>query len=100
MTYYARTTDPETSHHAQDTITGIGDLHDHILTTLNLSGPLTDDRLVDEVNSLGFLWGWPQRTPQRIRTARNELVKTGRVEWTGQHGKSHNGGKSRTWRAI
>jgi hypothetical protein len=96
MPYRARTTDPETSHQAQDRVFGVEGLKADILHLFRLYGTLTDDALIAAHTRHGMV----SRTPQRIRTARAELVKDGDLEWSGVVGQSRGGHPSRMWRIV
>lgn len=52
-----------------------------ITTILNeAGGPLTDEQIVEQYEArAGSHPAWPRATPQRIRTARAELVRAGQV---------------------
>lgn len=88
----ARSTDPLTSFIAADGIT------DHAITELQtailmaLSRPMTHDELTLEVRAMGL-----KRSPQRIRTSCNELVKAKLVRMSDEMGRSINGGRSHKW---
>ena len=89
----ARRNDPETSRDAALRIPrGLSDVHDDILRLLADRGPMTDDRLLRL-----YLKGGGARSPQRITTARHELVQRGRVRWTGEWGTTQRGKRARLW---
>jgi hypothetical protein len=92
----ARRSDPETSRDAARRIPrGLSDVHDDILRLLADHGPLTDDRLLRL-----YVDGGGTRSPQRVTTARHELVQRARVRWTGGWGTTHRGSRARLWEAI
>jgi hypothetical protein len=93
MPYRARVSDPETSHAAQDTITGVSELQADILHLIQLYGPMTDEAILAAHDRHGMV----SRTPERVRTARGELVAAGKLEWTGDHGVTARGNKARVW---
>ncbi|MBK5238059.1 MAG: hypothetical protein JJE28_02990 [Actinomycetales bacterium] len=72
----------------------ITDLQAWILTTLTAK-PMTDGELVD-----ACLHSGRRATPQRVRTARKELVFQGRVEWTGAYLLTPYQRRTQTWRAT
>lgn len=94
--YRARRNDPETSRDAARRIPrGLSDVHDDILRLLADYGPMTDDRLLRL-----YVDGGGTRSPQRVTTARHELVQRSRVRWTGRWGTTHRGSRARLWEAI
>jgi len=95
MTYHARKDDPETSHMAAASVVGTSELQDDILALLHRYGPMTDEQLIARHNAAGMC----PRADSRIRTARHELEGRG-VEWTGEHGTTDRGGKTRVWQAT
>jgi len=93
MPYYARVSDPETSHMAQDTIRGVSELQADILHLIDLYGPLTDEQILAAHDRHGMV----SRTPERVRTARHELVTLGRLEDTGRRGRTSRGHATIMW---
>jgi hypothetical protein len=93
MTYRARCTDPETSHHAQDTIYGVSELQADILHLIRLYGPMTDEAILAAHDRHGMV----SRTPERVRTARHELVDAGTLEDTGGRGLTLRGHRAVVW---
>lgn len=92
----ARHSDPETSRDAARRIPrGLSDVHDDILRLLAGHGPMTDDRLLTL-----YADGGGTRSPQRVTTARHELVLRARVRWTGGWGTTHRGSRARLWEVF
>ena len=76
---HARKTDPVTSHAAAASITAIDDLtsKETVLWVLRLFGPMTDKSMIATIRAFQ-----PSRqfADSRLRTARSDLVKLGKVE--------------------
>ncbi|TFD80682.1 hypothetical protein E3T54_02770 [Cryobacterium sp. Sr8] len=91
-----RTNDPDTSWEAAASITvdALTDLQAWILAALTVKS-MTDGELVD-----ACLHSGRRATPQRVRTARKELVIQGRVEWTGAYLLTQYQRRTQTWRAA
>lgn len=91
-----RSNDPDTSWEAAASIAAdaLTDLQNWILTTLTAKA-MTDGELVD-----ACLHSGRRATPQRVRTARKELVIQGRVEWTGSYSLTQYQRRTQTWRAT
>lgn len=88
--------DPETSRDAASRIPrGLSDVHEDILRLLAEHGPMTDDRLLRL-----YVDGGGLRSPQRVTTARNELVQRARVRWTGGWGTTHRRSRARLWEVF
>ena len=86
-----RTTDPDTSREAIAAIyEGLGDLQKRVYRVLKSLGPVPDRTLCKAIWDL---------QPSTVRTRRDELVKAGMVEFTGDKVKI---GKTNhmVWRAI
>lgn len=89
-----RLTDPETSHLAADT-NKPADSRTEVMNILRVLGPLADHELVVAHELLSH----PIRfTPQRLRTARSELVELGMVELVeGKIRKTPSGNNAQVW---
>ena len=91
-----RRDDPETSHHAADgnNITGA---RAEVLWFLSIE-PLADHELYARYEADSRMVGDTHLfTPQRLRTARAELVATGKVQFAGYYGLTPTGGRTRVW---
>lgn len=109
FTPQARKTDPPTSKAAgkKATKTGTSELHNRIMFLFRTKVVgLTDDELIvlygERTNpGLAYLKGeWPSKSPQRIRTARSDLVKVGLLVDSGQTRTSALGNKSVVWDLV
>lgn len=92
-----RRSDPLTSHEAADS----NDIHgarEEVLWYLSIE-PLADHELVERFYADYRISGFNQLryTPQRLRTARKELVDMGRVEATGIYRLTATGGRANVW---
>jgi len=65
-----------------------------------LLGLLAQPMTVDERAAAFAARGYPRRTPQRIRTARKQLVSEGFVVELPERGRSALGGRSRCWQTV
>jgi hypothetical protein len=92
-TNLARLTDPETSQEAADRADTHGS-QSAVLAALQ-AGPGTDRQIVRRVQATLGVW-----SPERLRTARSELVRRGLVEWTGQLATLPTGRHARIWQAV
>lgn len=103
FTPQARKTDPSTSKAAgkKATKTGTSELHNRIMFLFRTKVVgLTDDELIElyGIETTGTLHcHWPKKSPQRIRTARSDLVKVGLLVDSGQTRTSALGNKSVVW---
>lgn len=91
----ARRSDPDTSHEAADG----NDIHGaraEVMFYLGLE-PLADHELVAMFEADANLVGAKTYTPQRLRTARAELVEMGLVEATGIYRLTATKGKANVW---
>jgi hypothetical protein len=90
----ARSSDPATSHQAAASISSerLRESQAHVLDTLRLDGPLTDERLVDLIA--------PMQSPSGVRTRRAELVALGLVVDSGRRERTQSGRSSIVWRAV
>lgn len=61
-----------------------------------LATPMTDDQLYKTYLAAGY----PQRTRQRIGTARSDLTKQGLIVFTGKKAPSELGNSSMVWQAL
>ena len=96
----SRMADPTTSVDAGRSVDLPGSWR-YVLDTLGTFGPFADHEL---------LWFYGRDTagqeiygrfsPQRLRSARAELVEAGRVEFTGDHSVTDSGRSARVWRVI
>jgi hypothetical protein len=92
----ARLSDPETSHEAADGNDVHGARH-AVLAVLRGAGPFADFELERYYAHVTKGTTLPQYTPQRLRTARKELVDAGAVVFSGSFRQTPTGGKSRVW---
>lgn len=101
MTHHlARTTDPDTSHEAAASV-GVGVR----LRVLELIQRMTvktpqgvSDAQIEQAYQLdAHAYDWPPASPQRLRTARKELVEAGRVTYTGNDGETRYGRRTQLW---
>lgn len=97
---HARTTDPDTSHEAAVKIGELNPRRAAVYEALGRFGPVTHDELSDQYAGDRIVFGWPEQTPQSVRSRCAELVKLGLVEWNGDHGTTSTGGKSKRWRVV
>lgn len=96
---HARATDPETSHNAAASIENVTDRQRAVHEALSEYGPITHEELVAKYVETRAVHVWPEQTPSSIRSRCAELVKLDLVRHDG-YGRTVNGGKSRTWRAL
>lgn len=90
----ARRTDPLTSHEAADSSNVITPRL-WVLMTLTEHGPLADHEIENRSIREALTY-----TPQRLRTARAELVEMGMVEATGKFRKTRTGHDANVWAAV
>lgn len=95
-TAYARTTDPDTSHAAAESITDLRLRQAAVLSVLNFVGQLTDEELVEQYGEISPV---PQ-SPSGIRTRRAELVRKGLVRYAGYKRVLRSGRLGRVWEAA
>jgi hypothetical protein len=100
----ARSTDPETSREAADSVhepTMVQQrIHDILETEAVVNDNwigLTDDELYKAYKHSALVRGWVLPTPQSVRSRRNELVAAGRVVHSGSYGFTQSGRRSRKW---
>lgn len=85
-----RFSDPITSHEAADS-NNVHDSHTVVFGVLAEHGPLADHELVTWDDTF---------TPQRMRSARSELVELGKVEDTGIYRLTPAGRRAKVWQVI
>lgn len=101
MGQLVRSTDPDTSHEAAESIAAErGGSRSAILGVLALIGPTTDTGLIEAYASLAELGEVPYQSPSGIRTRRKELVRQRRVADTGERVQLISGRRSIVWTAI
>ena len=91
----ARRTDPETSHAAAASVSGIRESQRAVHAALVARGPSTDEDLLDYLRECGETW-----TPSGARTRRAELANLGLVEDSGDRRRLRTGRMSIVWRAT
>lgn len=79
----------------QITHPGLNLVHEYVLKSL--AKPRADHEIVEIFNN--FKWA-PKASDQHIRTSRNELVKRGLVEWTGEYRKTSNNVRAKVWKSV
>lgn len=90
---HARTTDPETSHEAAETV-DVRTSQAEVLRLLEL-GPATDEELAGRAYRKGV-----RMSPSGLRSRRAELVDKGLAEHTGEHKLTKAKRRTRVWRAV
>lgn len=88
----SRTTDPETSHAAAELVSGAESQRAVLAALLAESCGLADFELESR------LFG--RFSPERIRTARKELERQGRVQFMGIYRMTRSGRRARVWEAT
>lgn len=88
----ARNTDPETSHEAAISVSGIRVSQQHILDALRSYGPATDEEIFPRLPV--------PISPSGARTRRAELVAMGLVRDSGARRTTATGRKTIVWRAV
>src|SRR3712207_2631495 len=98
----ARTSDPETSHEAAQSITESKEAVDRkrVRYCLSLVGPMMHWQIEEFCEEMGWV-----TTSQSLRSRLAEMTRwhKGRppeVEWTGEYGQSPFGRRARIWRMI
>lgn len=93
---HARADDPESSWVAARSVRNLTQTHERVLACL-IAGKATDAEIIARYRDY-----YPEAhdTDQSIRSRRAELTKAGLVAWTGDYGKSENGGKARKWGRV
>ena len=95
----ARATDPATSHEAAARTRDLSGTKQGILYFLGRC-PSIDEELEAAYLAGYERFGFPLATRQSIRSRRNELVKLGLVEATGDRRVTSAGGDSMVWRVV
>jgi len=91
---HARRTDPETSHEAAASVSKkIRESQATVLHVLETYGPMTDGELVVAISS----YSPEPMSVSGARTRRSELVKLGKVRFTGEFGRTRAGRRTRIW---
>lgn len=92
----ARADDPESSWIAARSIKNLTQTHERVLACL-ITGKATDAEIIARYRRY-----YPEAkdTDQSIRSRRAELTRAGFVSWTGDYGRSENGGKARCWGRV
>lgn len=88
-----RKSDPVTSHAAADSNKNPTQSRALVLAVLTEKGPLADHELVEHLS-------YAYMTPQRIRTARHELVERGDVENAGYTRKTATNRNAVVWQIV
>jgi hypothetical protein len=87
-----RTTDPQTSHEAEASLTGLAETYRIILNTLRNNGPMNDPALIRAFQSSG-----KRASDSGIRSRRSELTAQGLIYDTGDRIKMESGRMSIVW---
>ena len=95
----ARNTDPQTSHDAAESVKRIEEQRRAIFALLD-GTPMCDEKLVEQYEMWEKIDNFPQVTPQRIRTARADLVKLGQVVATEYKERMRSGRYGIIWRVT
>lgn len=95
----ARTTDPETSHAAADSVTDLTRKQEAVLLLLREIGPTHDQRLVSAYQHTAGKRAFPYQSESGIRTRRAELVRKGLVRDTGERATLESGRSAIVWSA-
>ena len=95
---HARTTDPQTSHEAAESVFNISSTQDGILTLLSIEG-MTDVELVESYGRFSRVSNGrvPMASESGIRSRRAELVKAGLVIDSGDRRKLPSGRNAIVW---
>jgi hypothetical protein len=96
----ARWSDPETSWEAASEVAAIRESQWIVWSVLRHTGPKTDEQLFPIVLEYHIEYLKQKISESGCRTRRNELVKLGLVEHTGDYGKTRGGNRTRIWRAF
>jgi hypothetical protein len=95
-TAVARRGDPETSHEAAASVTGLRDSQAEVLGVIRRRGPMTDEEVLKVLRDRGER-PW---TPSGARTRRSELVTAGMVRDSGRRKRLPTGRRSILWEAV
>lgn len=87
-----RTLDPQTSHDAEASVTGLAETYRIILSTLRESGPMNDQALIRAFQRSG-----KRASDSGIRSRRSELTAQGLIVDTGDRVKMESGRMSIVW---
>jgi len=93
---YARDRDPSTSHEAASSISPdhLRMTQAHVLVLFKRYGAMTDKRLISHARAHLMI-----QSDSGLRTRRAELVKLGRLRWSGMY-DTINGRKHRMWEVV
>ncbi len=91
----ARVTDPDTSHQAAQSVTGVTETQATIYTIISAFGPVTDERIKQIMDTAGYAV-----SPSSARSRRAELVVSGHVEAASVKGESALGNPSTRWQVT
>lgn len=93
----ARSSDPETSHEAAESVTHVRRSQAAVLGVLAFLGPSTDNELISDYEEGIAKYGLPQQSPSGIRTRRAELVRDGLVKDSGKRTWLPSGRRAIVW---
>lgn len=96
----ARISDPETSHEAAASLdpTKLSELMIAIIQITREAGKITDGDLISKYYEYSQIFGWEVYEPQTIRSRRSDLVKAGKIEFSGEYGITRSGRRTRMWK--
>jgi hypothetical protein len=94
----ARTTDPETSHEAAESLGDLPTAQAHVLWVLARYGPMTDAELIGAYRPCARAGVVGYQSDSGIRTRRAELVKRGDVIDTGKRQMLPSGRRAIVWK--
>lgn len=100
MSPVARATDPETSHEAAASITGLRETQLDVLKVFRVWGPMTDEQLVGRMTAVTRRGGKRQQSPSGIRTRRFELVSQGVIKDSGRRAMMTTGRRAIVWELV
>lgn len=98
-TAVARSTDPQTSHTAAESVKDITDSQSAILRVLR-NGPKSDHNLIAVYRAVQFARDYPNISDSGIRSRRAELVERGLVKASGGFDVLPSGRKSIIWQIV
>jgi hypothetical protein len=90
---HARSTDPETSHDAADSVRNIRASQIAVLA-LFMAGPATDEQLAERAKARRL-----RISPSGLRSRRSELVRMGMVVDTGERERTYSNRRTIVWAA-